>query len=113
MTETVERFAVDPSTIEVLGHRVKDTSPAWTGLDWSRAELRHFAKLAVPWCHPSDQTGSPDDFDCIYAIYPQAEPGKRWRRKMVKDAKFERTLPGDKWEVVVTFITQTSQEKPE
>jgi hypothetical protein len=94
----LERLPVEPATIEVLGHRVKPTDPAWTGLDWSRAELRHTAKIAVPWCHPSDQTGSPDDFDCIYAIYPRAEIGRRWKNKVVKNRWFERD--GDKWFVV-------------
>lgn len=99
----IDRYPVDPSTIEVLGHRVRADSPAWTGLDWSRAELRRDDKLAVPWCHPSDQTGSPDDFDCIYAIYPQATPGKRWRRRMVADVRFEKVFPGDRWELVVAY----------
>lgn len=95
----IERFPVDTTTVDVLGSRVKPDSPAWAGLDWSRAELRHMTKIAVPWCHPEDQTGSPDDFDCIYAVYPLAVAGKRWRRKMVKDVWFERA--GDRWFVAV------------
>lgn len=95
------RFLTSPETIEVLGRRVRGADPAWAGLDWSRASLRGRAKIGVPWCHPSDQTGSPDDFDCIYTVRPQAEPGKRWRRKMVKDAWFEKD--DDTWFVVVEF----------
>lgn len=94
----IERLKVDAATIEVLGHRVTATDPAWTGLDWSRAELRARCKIAVPWCHPSDQTGSPDDFDCVYAIYPRAEVGKRWKNKMVADVWFEQD--GKDWFVV-------------
>lgn len=95
----IERLTIDPTTVDVLGSRVKPTDPAWTGLDWSRAELRHLGKLAVPWCHPSDQTGSPDDFDCIYAVHPLAVAGKRWRGKLVKDAWFEKI--GGQWFVAV------------
>lgn len=93
-----ERLPVEPATIEVLGHRVKADDTMWTGLDWSRAQYRHHGKIAVPWCHPDEQTGLPDDFDCIYAIYPRATPGKRWKGKMVKDVWFEQS--GKKWFVV-------------
>lgn len=96
-----ERLPIDPSNIEVLGHKVKPTDASWTGLDWSRAERRTRTKLAVPWCHPADQTGSPDDFDCIYAVRPRAEPGSRWRRRLVEDVWFEQD--GKRGFVVVVY----------
>jgi hypothetical protein len=95
----IERYPVAPDTIEVLGHKVKATDAAWTGLDWSRVVSAEKTRLRVLWCHPDDQTGSPDDFDCVYAIYPRAEPGKRWRRRMVDDVWFE--FDDGRWFVTV------------
>jgi hypothetical protein len=95
-------YSLRPANIDVLGHRVTETDAAWTGLDWSRAICRDSrSKISVPWCHPDDQTGDPDDFDCVYSVYPQAMAGKRWRRRMVKDAWFERA--GEKWVVIVEY----------
>lgn len=110
-SQIIERLPVDPTTIDVLGHRVKPDNPAWTGLDWTRAELRNRTKIAVPWCHPEDQRGSPDDFDCIYAIYPLATAGKRWRGRLVKDVWFERD--GDKWFVAVARAVKRSTNPEE
>lgn len=78
---------LDPSNIEVLGHKVTETDAAWTGLDWSRPVSFEPDRIRLPWCHPDDQTGSPDDFDSVYSVYPPGI-GKRWRGKRVKDAWF-------------------------
>lgn len=92
----IERLPVDPTTVDVLGNRVASGDPAWTGLVWERAEMRNRAKISVPWYHPDDPKHP--DFECIYSVYPLAEPGKRWKNKVVKDVWFERTGPG--WVVV-------------
>ena len=113
----MERFPVSPETVTVLGNRVKETSPAWTGLDLARAEpavqntmflmicgaadAPRDKHLRVPWCHPEDQTGSPDDFDCIYRVRPRMEPGKKWKGRKVKEVDFERW--NGKWWLAVEF----------
>jgi hypothetical protein len=99
------RLPVDATTCTILGSHHKQTHAAWTGLDLDRAKVRtqstimlaiagdaaHYdLHLDVPWCHPSDQTGSPDDFDCIYRVRPKMEPGKRWKGKTVKSVDFAR-----------------------
>lgn len=90
---------VSPETVTVLGYRVKADSPAWLGLDLSRAILREqntlelvlFGKdaappdhhLDVPWCHPQDQPHGWRD-GCMYRVRPRR---KAWR--FVKE--------GDEW----------------
>lgn len=102
MKRCIAIYPLRPTNIEVLGNRVTESNPAWTGLDWSRAELRFRTKIAMPWCHPEDQTGDPDDFDCVYSVYPRPEPGKKWRNRLVKDCWFERD--GSKWFVAVEYV---------
>lgn len=101
-----ERLPIEPALIEVLGSRVKATDVLWTALDWSRAVQRTRTKIAMPWRHPEDPNDP--DFEGIYAVYPRAEPGKRWRGKMVKDVWFERD--GDKWFVVHAYQQSTNKE---
>lgn len=99
------RIPVEPQNIEVLGYRVKADDPAWTGLDWSKAEVVNrpggWSWLRMPWCHPDDQTGDPEDFDCIYRVYPRAEPGQRWQRKVVKGTSFVNV--DGKWFIDIEF----------
>lgn len=99
------RVPVEPKNIDVLGYRVKEDSPAWTGLDWTRAEPVNrddgWSFLRMPWCHPLDQTGSPDDFDCFYRVYPRAMPGKKWKRKIVKSTAFVQDE--GKWWIDIEF----------
>lgn len=113
----IDRLPVDHTTCTVLGNRAKSaTDPLWAGLDMSRAEPRVQSTLmltvagpeaptdihlAVPWCHPSDQTGSPDDFDCIYRVRPKMGAGKRWKRRKVDSVAFERW--DGKWWLAVAF----------
>jgi hypothetical protein len=102
----VKRYPVDNTTCTVLGHKAAADSPLWTGLDLTRAELRVQSTLFlaiigpnaapldlhldVPWCHPEDQTGDLDDFDSWYRVRPIMEPGKKWKRNLVKSVAFER-----------------------
>lgn len=105
----MERELVTPETVEILGRRAKSESdPLWAGLFLDRAEPamqtslmlmvcgaddapidRH---LRVPWCHPSDRTGTDEDWnDCIYRVRPRLAEGKRWRgRKVGRVHGFER-----------------------
>jgi hypothetical protein len=93
----IETYPVTPETVTVLGYRVRATKPMWTGLDFSRAELRSHASimllmcgedapldlhLSVPWKHPDDPPD--EDDDCWYRVRPRAEVGKRWRGRLVK-----------------------------
>lgn len=100
------RVPVEPSTVEVLGNKVKEDSPMWRGLDLANAEPRVQSTLFlfligegeapldihlnVPWCHPEDQSGSPEDFDCRYRVRPRMQPRKKWKGKLVKSVAFER-----------------------
>jgi hypothetical protein len=102
----------------VLGNKVKATDPMWAGLDLNRADLLCQSSLAiacfgpdgappdmhlsVPWCHPEDQTGSPDDFDCWYRVRPRMEVGKKWKGKRVAGVCFE--LYGGKWFLAIETI---------
>jgi hypothetical protein len=110
---------VDAMTCEVLGSHYAQSSPVWTGMDLARAEVRsqstimlalvgkeaHYdLHLDVPWCHPDDQTGSPDDFDCVYRVRPKMEPGKKWKGKMVEAVSFVRK--GDAWWLDVKFTAR-------
>ena len=99
------RLPVVPENVDVLGYRVTADDAAWTGLDWSGAEPVNrddgWSYLRMPWCHPEDQTGDPDDFDCIYRVYPRAEPGKKWKRKLVKGTSFVNA--DGKWWIDVEF----------
>lgn len=118
------RFRLSPRTATVLGSRVKETDARWTGLDLKRAELRAQSSLmrfvcgdldappdlhlSVPWCHPDDQTGDPEDFDSRYRVRPMAEPGRRWLGRMVKSVAFERY--GDDWIIAVDFASKLTRE---
>jgi hypothetical protein len=99
------RVPVAPENVEVLGYRVKADNPMWAGLDLSRAALRlwkgYGPHLGVPWCHPEDQTGDPEDFDCIYRVCPRAEVGERWKRKIVKSVALVNE--DGKWWIDVEF----------
>jgi hypothetical protein len=113
----IERIKVEPATVTVLGYKVRATDPSWTGLDLSRAEPRTQSSimlhicgsdeaprdvhLNVPWCHPDDQTGSADDFDCRYRVRPRMEPGKNWKGRRVRGVDFERW--DGTWYIVVEY----------
>ena len=90
---------VSPETVTVLGNRVKPTSPAWLGLDFSRAILRERNTLSmallgpdapedhhldVPWCHPLDQPHGWRD-GAMYRVRPRRDgwrfvkEGETWK----------------------------------
>lgn len=114
----VHRIPLTADAVTVLGYKWKETNPAWKGLDFANAEPRVQASgllavcgaddaprdvhLSVPFCHPDDQTGSPDDFDCRYRVRPRMEAGKKWKRKMVYWVAFERWE--GKW--IIAFATE-------
>lgn len=116
----VERFAVAPDTVTVLGRRWKATDAAWRGLDFANAQLRTQSTLMLYVCGPDAAPydlhlnvpySHPDDDPCLwegamYRVRPIAEPGKRWRRRMVDDVAIEPS-PGKEppWEIVVTFAS--------
>lgn len=104
--ETGERIPVEPKNVEVLGYRVRESDPMWAGLDLSRAVLRLWhgypPHLGVPWCHPADQTGDPEDFDCIYRVYPRPTVGKRWKRKKVVKS-VALVNEGGKWWIDIEY----------
>lgn len=120
------RVPVSHETVTVLGSRVKANSPAWTGLDLANAEPRVQSSLMltvigpgeapldihlnVPWCHPDDRTGSPDDFDCRYRVRPRMEAGKRWKGKKVVAVAFERW--DGKWWIAVEFAGGCNPDAP-
>ena len=114
----VERIKVEPKSVKILGNKPKGVDdPLWAGLDLARAEPRTQSTLmlaicgqdeapedihlAVPWCHPEDQTGSADDFDCIYRVRPRMEAGKMWKRRTVESVAFERW--DGEWFIAVEF----------
>lgn len=99
MKRHIAMYPIGVSNIDVLGSRVTENSPAWTGLDWSRPRLERRDKLKIPWWHPEDP--KLPDLECIYAIYPLPVAGRRWKRRMVKDVWFEQD--GDKWFVAVEY----------
>lgn len=112
-----ERFPIAPDTVTVLGHRVREHEPRWRGLDFQKATLRtqstlmlavcgkdapYDLHLNVPFCYPGEP---PELYEGVkYRVRPIAEPGKRWRRRMVQDVAIE-PAPGKTppWEIVVTF----------
>lgn len=112
---SVVRFPVSPDTITVLGYRVKESDPAWTGLDLANAEPRVQSTmwlaiagadeappdihLNVPWKHPDDK-----DYDgCMYRVRPRMESGKKWKGRKVVSASFERW--DGKWYIAVCYST--------
>lgn len=102
---SVIRIPVDPTTITVLGNRVKETEPMWTGLDLANAEPRTQSSLmllvcgrdkapedvhlCVPWNHPQD-TKDGIDGECRYRVRPRVEVGKKYKGKRVTSVAFER-----------------------
>ena len=124
MKPTIERLKVSPEVVTVLGNKVRETSPAWRGLDFANAELRtqttimiHIVgpdeaprdvHLNVPWCHPDDQTGNPDDFDCRYRVRPRMAPGKKWKGRLVRRVDFER-WNGD-WFIAVEYVSDANPD---
>jgi hypothetical protein len=122
----IKRFPVSPDTCKVLGYRVKSDSPAWLGLDFSRAIVRtkstlmmmvcgsanapYDLHLDVPFCHPDDQPDGWED-DMVYRVRLIAEPGKRWRGRLVKTVAIEAAPQlSPPWEIVVEF--HSGKEKP-
>lgn len=106
-----ERFPVTPDTVTVLGSHWTGTDAAWRGLAFSRATLKTTSiwgndlHLDVPFCHPDDQyDGWEDDDDCWARVRPLAEPGRRWRRRMVRTVEIVPAPQLDPpWEIVVEF----------
>lgn len=45
---TKVKMPLIPANITVLGHKVKDTDPAWTGLDWTRVLSHDGRKIRLP-----------------------------------------------------------------
>ena len=94
------------------GSRVTSKSPAWLGLDMSKAEPRQqstmmlFAvgahapidvHLSVPFQHAGDTV----DHGCFYRVRPKMDVGGKWEGKIVKSVAFERW--GDAWYIAVEF----------
>lgn len=105
--ERVARYPVAPETVTVLGCRPRSAQePRWAGLRWNGEEkvltqstLMRFVcgadapydlHLNVPWCHPEDYVTDEDIDGCKYRVRPRMEPGKRWKRRMVKAVSIER-----------------------
>jgi hypothetical protein len=102
MSERKRQIALYPiraTNIEVLGNRVTETSPAWTGLDWSRSRLERPDKLKLSWWHPEEPRLP--DLECIYSVYPRPARGKLWRNRLVKDAWFVED--GAHWLLAVEY----------
>lgn len=102
-------LSVSPETVTVNGYRYKATDPAWIGLDFTTAEIRYWDKppndprLRVPFCHPLDQPCDEDTL-CYYRVYPIAEPGKRWKRRLVESVAIEPAPEMDPpWQIRVRF----------
>lgn len=119
------RLPVDATTCTILGNHYKQTDAAWTGLDLDHAKVRtqstimlvlvgkdaHYdLHLDVPWCHPSDQTGSPDDFDCVYRVRPKMEPGSKWKGKKVQTVGLSRD--DGAWWIDVEFAPTAAAVPP-
>lgn len=118
------RFPIAPDTVTVLGSRWKVTDVAWRGLDFTRARLRtqstlmlsicgrdapYDLHLDVPFCHPDDQPDGWAD-DLVYRVRPIAEPGRRWRRRIVKSVVIEPAPDkSPPWEIVVEFARAARQ----
>ena len=114
------RLPIAPNTVTVLGSRWKADAP-WAGLDFTKARLRtqstlmlyvcgpneapYDLHLDVPWCHPDDQPEGWDD-EMVYRVRPIAEPGQKWRRRMVESVAIEPAPDNDPpWEIIVRFTT--------
>lgn len=109
MTER-RHLPVSPETCSVLGIRVRADSPAWLGLDFSRAttatklfSARPCPHLCVPFCHPEDQPEGWDD-DMIYRVYPLMEAGRKWKGRKVISVAIEPAPDRDPpWVIVVEY----------
>ena len=108
---SVKRYRVTASNITVNGSRVRASSPAWLGLDMSKAEPRQqstmmlFAvgadapidvHLRAPFQHPDDTI----DTGIFYRVRPRMEVGDKWQGKTVRSVAFERW--GGDWYIVVS-----------
>lgn len=86
---------VSPLTCTVNGYRYKAATPAWEGLDMSKAELREVSicgedhHLRVPWWHPADGL-HPTPPECWYRVRPRLSSrrfihiGGAWRLQHVR-----------------------------
>lgn len=109
MTER-RHLPVSPETCDVLGSRVKADSPAWLGLDFTRATAAATLfsawpcpHLRVPFCHPEDQPEGWDD-DMIYRVYPLMEAGRKWKGRRVVSVAIEPAPDRDPpWAIVVEY----------
>lgn len=117
------RVRVSPETCTVLGSKVKETDPRWTGLDLSRAAvltqsnlMRWIAgsdapydlHLNVPWWHPMDGI-PPDPPDMWYRVRAKMEPGKKWKGRKIKSVAFEKSN-GDWWIAIDFDMPATKAE---
>lgn len=116
----IVRFPIEPETVTVLGSIWHRGTRAWDGLDFTRAKVRtqstlmiyvcgsadapYDLHLDVPFCHPDDHPTGPKDYDCVYRVRPRAEPGKRWRGRLVRAVTLKRA-PGKSppWEIEIEF----------
>ena len=108
------RIAVSPATVTVLGYNVKETDPAWAGLNFRRAEPRqqnsamlmmvgpHEGKdihLNVPFLHPADKKRGMREDGCRYRVRPKMKVGKKYKDKIVTGVAFEKW--NGKWFIAV------------
>ena len=108
----MKRYKVTAKTVTVNGNRVRASSPAWLGLDMSKAEPRQQSTLMlfvdgaaaptdvhlrVPFQHPGDTV----DSGCFYRIRPRVITGAAWENKIVKSVAFERW--DGEWYIAVRF----------
>ncbi len=120
----IKRVPVDHETVTVNGSKWRATAP-WSGLCFDLAEpaVQSTLMLAicgsqeapidihlnVPWCHPDDQDGTPEDWtDCVYRVRPRMEIGKKWKGENVNFVAFERWQ--GKWFVAYGVNQQLKQE---
>ena|ERR1043166_3164719 len=99
------RALVTHKTVTVNGSVWRESAP-WSGLSFERAKPRVQSTmmmavcgsteapldihLDVPWCHPADQTDTPEDWnDCVYRVRPRMEVGKKWKGKKITFVAFE------------------------
>jgi hypothetical protein len=116
----VERIAVSPETVTVLGYRVKESDPRWRGLNFDRAEPRtqnslmlvaigphdfEDVHLNVPFVHPEDKARGVKDDGCRYRVRPKIQAGKKWKGKLVTAVSFERW--DGKWFIAIKTTTPT------
>ena len=117
----MKRFKVTAKTITVNGSRVTSKSPAWLGLDMSKAEPRQqstmmlFAvgahapidvHLSVPFQHPDDTV----DHGCFYRVRPKMEVGEKWQGKTVGSVAFERW--DGEWFIAVGYGSEGKTGSP-